>query len=78
MYVGTDTAVVVDVTAPAVVVVAVAIVVAAAVVVAEAVADAAEVAPLADTCSQHTSNVCQTPVKHLLSPDAETAKSQQE
>ena len=69
MYVGKDTAVVVDVTAPAVVVVfADAGVVAAAVdvVVAEAVVDAAEVAPLADTCSQHTSNIYISPSQHRL------------
>ena len=96
LYVGKDTAAVVDDVVEAAVldvvdVVAAAVLVvvdvlAAAVVVvvdvaAAAVLDvvvAAEVVPLADTCSQHTSNVCQTPVKHLLSPDAETAKSQQE
>ena len=89
MYVGKDTAVVVDATAPAVVVVGAceavvdvdgAIVVddAATVVVAEALVDAAEVVPLADTCKQHASNIHISPSQHALSPDALRRVSQHE
>ena len=74
MYVGKDTAVVVDATAPAVVVVGAceAVVVAATVLV-----DAAEVVPLADTCKQHASNVTE-PYQHALSPPASRPVSQHE